>query len=102
MDTTILAVHVLVCVFIILLVLLQSGREGMGVIFGGSNSSNYGSSGASGFLTKLTAVLAVVFIITSLSYNVIISDPKDESSTILDVQFEEVAPPAAQEETSAQ
>ncbi len=103
MDTTILAVHVIVCVVLIVLVLLQSGREGMGVIFGGGNSSTFGTGGAGDFLTKFTAILAVIFLATSLTYNVVISDPSDEASTILDVQFEEVQPaPATSEATTEQ
>ncbi len=92
MDTAILSLHVFVCLVLIILVLLQAGREGMGVIFGGGSSSTFGTSGAGGMLTKLTATLAVFFIITSLSYNIITSSSKDSSSTILDVQFEEVVP----------
>ena len=43
MQTLILSLHVLVCIILVVLVLLQSGKEGMGVIFGGGNSSVFGS-----------------------------------------------------------
>ena len=47
MQSGILILQVLVCLFLIVLILLQSGREGMGVIFGGGgNSSVFGSQGA--------------------------------------------------------
>ncbi len=92
MDTAILSLHVLVCIVLIILVLLQAGREGMGVIFGGGSSSTFGTGGAGGILTKLTATLAIMFIITSLTYNIMTSTSKDTTSTILDVQFEEIAP----------
>lgn len=50
MQTIILTLHVIVCIVLIVLVLLQAGREGMGVIFGGGgNSSVFGSTGAGEF-----------------------------------------------------
>ena len=99
MDTTLLSLHVFICVVLIILVLLQSGRDGMGVIFGGSGSqsSNAGSSG--NLLTKLTASLAVIFVCTSLAYNIVTST-SDEESTILDVQFEETLPTTTTPETN--
>ena len=48
MQTLILSLHVIVCVTLVILVLLQAGKEGMGVIFGGGNASVFGSSGAGG------------------------------------------------------
>lgn len=96
MQTLILSLHVLVCIILVVLVLLQSGKEGMGVIFGGGNSSVFGSSGAGGLLAKLTAFLAVLFVITSLSYNYVTSSRTEDESTILDVRLEEApTPPAA-------
>ncbi len=96
MDTAILSVHILVCVVLVILVLLQAGKDGMGVIFGGGSSNTFGSGGAGGLLTKLTATLAVVFICTSLGYN-LVTATDNEASTLLDVQFEEVAPATATE-----
>ncbi len=39
METLIIVVHVLACIFLIVAVMLQSGHEGMGVIFGGGSST---------------------------------------------------------------
>ena len=47
MQTLILSLHVIVCVTLVILVLLQAGKEGMGVIFGGGNASVLGSCGRS-------------------------------------------------------
>lgn len=95
MQSGILVLHILVCLILIILILLQSGREGMGVIFGGGgNSSVFGSQGAGGILVKLTTFLAVMFVVTSLGYNILTANKKDVKS-ILDVQFEESAPAAA-------
>lgn len=91
-QTLILTLHVVACLALIVLVLLQSGKEGMGVIFGGGNTSLFGSTGAGGMLAKLTAFLAVLFIITSLSYNVLTSSRKTDDSAILDVKLEDVQP----------
>lgn len=92
MQSLILTFHVIVCVLLVILILLQSGKEGMGVIFGGGNASVFGSSGAGGLLAKLTAFMAVMFIITSLSYNYISNTHNAQESTILDVRLEEVGP----------
>lgn len=71
METLVLTIHILACVFLIVLVLLQSGQEGMGVIFGGGSSSVFGSTGAGGLLVRITAGLAAIFLVTSLTYNVL-------------------------------
>ncbi len=71
MQTLVLTIHILTCVFLILFVLLQSGQEGMGVIFGGGSGSVFGSTGAGGILVRVTAVLAAVFLVTSLAYNIL-------------------------------
>lgn len=69
LDTLIATIHIIACVVVIVLVLLQSGKEGMGVIFGGGSGSVFGSSGAGGLLVKLTAIFGALFLITSLVYN---------------------------------
>lgn len=91
MTTLILTLHILACLFLIVLVLLQSGKEGMGVIFGGGSSTVFGSSGAGGLLTKLTAILAAVFLMTSLAYN-LFSGRRVETKSLMDVPVEQVAP----------
>lgn len=69
MSTAIIIVHVSVCVALILIVLLQTGKgANMGAAFGGGSSQTlFGSSGAGGFLTKLTTGAAVVFMLTSFA-----------------------------------
>ena len=103
MQTLILTLHIIVCVVLVILILLQAGKEGMGVIFGGGNTSVFGSSGAGGMLAKMTAFMAVVFVVTSLSYTYVTSSrPSDESAvlkveplTIEDVPAKPVAAPEA-------
>ncbi|MDD6180584.1 MAG: preprotein translocase subunit SecG [Desulfovibrionaceae bacterium] len=97
MQTLILTLHIIVCVLLVILVLLQAGKEGMGVIFGGGNSSVFGSSGAGGMLAKLTAFIALLFVVTSLSYTFVTSSRPSTASAVLeaDVQFEEMQPAAS-------
>ena len=68
MNTFLTVLHVLVCLFLILVVLLQAGKGGgMGIAFGGGGSQTvFGSSGAGNFLTRLTSITALIFMVTSL------------------------------------
>jgi len=103
LETIILTVHVVVCVLLVILVLLQSGKEGMGVIFGGGSSSLFGSSGAGGVLAKLTMFVAIVFVATSLGYNIATTERKPVESVVPSVQFEDAVPvaPAAPAQPTA-
>ncbi len=61
-------IHVFACIFLVLVVLLQTGKGAeMGAVFGGSSSTVFGSSGAGNFLTRLTTATAIVFMLTSMS-----------------------------------
>ncbi|HEY2731268.1 MAG TPA: preprotein translocase subunit SecG [Polyangia bacterium] len=68
MVTFLTGLHIVVCIFLIIVVLLQAGKGGgMGIAFGGGGSQTvFGSSGAGNFLTKLTSVTAFLFLVTSL------------------------------------
>lgn len=92
MQDLILTLHIIVCFLLVILILLQSGKEGMGVIFGGGNSSVFGSTGAGGILAKLTTLMAIIFVITSLSYTYVTSSKPSSDSAILDVKIEDAAP----------
>jgi preprotein translocase subunit SecG len=66
--------HVVVCIVLILVILLQAGKgANMGAAFGGSSQTVFGSSGPAGFLGKMTTVVAVLFMLTSmiLSYSAV-------------------------------
>lgn len=68
MVTFLTILYVFVCVFLILVVLLQAGRGGgMGTAFGGSSQTVFGGAGAGNFLTRLTVVMAAMFMILSAS-----------------------------------
>jgi preprotein translocase subunit SecG len=61
-------VHVVLCVFMIFVILLQPGKDaGMGAALGGgAATSAFGGRGAVTFLSKLTAACAGLFFLTSL------------------------------------
>jgi preprotein translocase subunit SecG len=68
MLTFVTIVHVLLCVFMIFVILLQPGKDaGMGsALGGGAATSAFGGRGATTFLTKVTGVCAALFFVTSL------------------------------------
>lgn len=95
MNTLILTIHIIACISLVTLVLMQSGHEGMGVIFGGSSSSFFGSSGAGGLLAKLTIAMAIIFFLTSLGFTYIDSMKKQSSQESVVFEKKEEAPKKA-------
>jgi preprotein translocase subunit SecG len=67
LQTLLNIAHVIVCVFLILVVLLQQGRGGGMGALGGATAQVFGGRGAGNFMTRLTAICAVIFMATSLS-----------------------------------
>jgi preprotein translocase subunit SecG len=64
----VLVVHVIVCIALILIILLQTGKGAdIGAAFGGGSSQTvFGSGGGATFLSKVTIGAAVVFMLTSI------------------------------------
>ena len=81
MHTAIVIVHVLCTLFLILVILLQSGKgAAMGSGLGaGSSQTMFGSSGAGNFLTKMTTAIATLFMITSLTLGIMSTKEKSRS-----------------------
>src|SRR5512132_1924537 len=72
MYTFILIIHVIVCIFLIFIVLIQSGKGAeLGAAFGGSSQTLFGARGAATFFSKMTTISAIVFMLTSLVLAVI-------------------------------
>ena len=69
MSAILIIIHIIVCVALIMIVLLQTGKGAdMGAAFGGGASQTlFGTTGASTFLSKATTFAAVVFMLTSLA-----------------------------------
>ena len=65
-------IHILVCFFIIVVVLLQSGKSGdISAAFGGQGSQTaFGPRGAASALSRATTWSAVAFMITSITLSV--------------------------------
>ena len=81
MHTTIIVVHVICTLFLILVILLQTGKgAAMGSGLGsGSSQTMFGSSGAGNFLTKMTTAIATLFMITSLTLGIMSTKEKSRS-----------------------
>jgi preprotein translocase subunit SecG len=83
-------VHVAACLFLIVVVLLQTGKGAdMGAVFGGGSQTLFGASGAGNFLTKLTTATFITFLATSL---ILTYGQRRSSTTRL---IEQLPPPAA-------
>ncbi len=94
MESLLLTIHFVACILLIIFVLLQSGHEGMGVIFGGpSSTSFFGGSGAGGLLAKLTVAMAIVFFCTSLGFSILDSSKKVKASQPSIILEKPVTPP---------
>lgn len=98
MQTMLTIIHVLVCIFLTLVVLLQQGnKQGVGGAFGGGGSATvFGGRGANTFLQKLTAAAAIMFMVTSLSLSYLSSRTGSVMADEEDVapKVEEVKPKA--------
>lgn len=83
MTTIIVALHITVCILLILIVLLQSGKGAeMGVsLGGGAGQTLFGASGPATILTKITTAVAIIFMLTSLTL-AYLSGHKSESSVM--------------------
>jgi preprotein translocase subunit SecG len=101
MSILLIILHVVACIAIIMVVLLQTGKGAdIGAAFGGGSSQTlFGSTGASTFLSKATTVVAIVFMITSLSL-AYMSGNRSKSSIMKDIKIP-VEQKAAQESTAA-
>ena len=68
MTTILTIIHVAVCVFLVVIVLLQQGKGAdLGAAFGGSSQTVFGSDGPLPLLNKVTTFSAVIFMLTSIT-----------------------------------
>lgn len=84
MQPLVTVVHLLTCISLIALVLLQQGKGAeIGAAFGsGASNTVFGSPGASSFLFKLTAVLAAIFFATSIALGYMASSQTKQSQNL--------------------
>lgn len=91
-------VHVTMCLILIAIVLLQTGKgSNMGAAFGGASNTIFGGAGPSSFLNKVTTVAAIAFMVTSFTL-AILSSRGGSSSKVLDATPVEQTQPAAEEQ----
>jgi preprotein translocase subunit SecG len=88
------AIHVLICLFLILVVLLQQGKGAdLSVFGGGSTQAAFGARGAATILHKMTVAGFIGFILTTMSIG-FLQTGSSQSSVMSTV--EETAVPAAE------
>lgn len=94
MYTGLLVLHVIVCVLLTVIVLLQFGKGAeAGAMMGGSTGSSqnvFSSSSRGNFFTKLTTVLAITFMANSIALSIIKS--KNSNTSIFDGEAPVAAP----------
>lgn len=79
-------VHIVVCLFLIIVVLLQSGKAAdLAGAFGGMGSQTaFGPRGSATLLSKATTISAVLFMITSLSLSILGTRNAGLGATVLE------------------
>ncbi len=101
MTTFLIILHVVVCLGLIAIVLLQGGKGAdMGASFGaGGSGTVFGAAGGQDFMGKLTTAAAVIFMLTSLTLAYFYGQPGSTSimpSTVAPAATAPAAPaPAA-------
>jgi preprotein translocase subunit SecG len=84
MITLVTIIHIIVCFFIIIVVLLQSGKSGdIAAAFGGMGSQTaFGPRGAASALSKATTWSAVMFMVTSITLSIFASKHSGAKSVL--------------------
>jgi preprotein translocase subunit SecG len=86
MYILLLIVHVIVCLFLIIVVLLQSGKAAdLAGAFGGMGSQTaFGPRGSATLLSKATTISAVLFMVTSLSLSILATRSAGLGTSVLE------------------
>ena len=90
-------VHIIVCLFLIIVILLQSGKAAdLAGAFGGMGSQTaFGPRGSQTLLSKATTASAVVFMLTSMSLSIVATRNQNVNGTALQRHQTKAAVPAA-------
>jgi preprotein translocase subunit SecG len=77
-HTPLTVIHVIACLFLMLVVLIQPGKSGgLGALSGAGAQQVFGGRGAGNFLTKTTWATAGVFLATSMTLAYLSSSSDD-------------------------
>ncbi len=87
-------VHVIVCLFLIGVVLLQQGKSAdLAGAFGGQGSQTaFGPRGAANLLTKLTTYAAILFMVLSIALTILLSRASGDHSVLSGTSTTQSAP----------
>ncbi len=101
MITLITIIHIIVSFFLVVVVLLQSGKAGdIAAAFGGMGSQTaFGPRGGATLLSKATTWSAIIFMLTSITLSIYASRQRTGSTSILQQAkptTQQKAPPAQQ------
>lgn len=98
MESIVLLIHIVVCILLVVVVLLQSGKSAdLAGAFGGAGSqSSFGPRGSASFLSKMTTTLAILFMVTSLSLWIIGANKSSGESVITKDDAAQEAPAKAE------
>ncbi len=93
LHTPLTVMHIIACMFLILVILIQPGKSGGMGIFGSAGAQQvFGGRGAGNFLTKTTWATATVFFLTSVSL-AYLSSSSDEALQKKSAQFVQKSKP---------
>jgi preprotein translocase subunit SecG len=94
MVILLVVVHVIVCLFLIGVVLLQQGKSAdLAGAFGGQGSQTaFGPRGAANLLTRLTTYSAIIFMLTSIALTVVLSHTSAHRSVLSDIPASQTLP----------
>ncbi len=86
MEILLIIIHVIVSLFLIIVVLLQSGKAAdLAGAFGGMGSQTaFGPRGSATLLSKATTFAAVLFMLTSISLGIVKSRDKGAGESVIE------------------
>ena len=90
----ILTVHTIICFFLIIVILLQSGKAAdLAGAFGGMGSQTaFGPRGSATLLSKATTVSAVLFMVTSMTLSIMATKSAGLGASVLEGTQGKAAP----------
>jgi preprotein translocase subunit SecG len=88
MYILVLLIHIVVCLFLIIVILLQSGKAAdLAGAFGGMGSQTaFGPRGSATLLSRVTTASAAIFMVTSLTLSILATRNAGLATTVLEDQ----------------